>query len=443
MSESGQPGAATPGEHGDGTGRQDDPARSGSGWAPAGTGWSGGADTPAYREALPPWHRSEPTGWSASSPSYGDLPAPLPDPRSDDGSAPRNGRSRANGMSHPGEEGPAGRTAPVSAPPTAWSAPDVRHDADARLAVPIQRSAPETERPADPDAGAARHSSDEPSRSGRWSEGNLPSSAPPVGTAASGFEVPHGSHVQGADRVEAAGPTAEPPSWASRAEAGASAAEPPSWAARFPPEPVEEEQAADPSAARRGADEPDWSGPSWNRPSWGGGWAPSWAREEEEPPPGRRPRRERSMEWSAEPARPYEPVRAEPARPYEPVRAEPPRPYEPVRAEVPRPYEVTRSAPESKPAPEPAGRLTDRPSWADPSVPAPAGALPRSAPPADAPASGPPADVQEPPAEAPAERAGRPIHLRSVPVQPSLGADLPAHPPAPAGPGAATTLSLI
>ncbi|TDB75919.1 hypothetical protein [Micromonospora sp. KC723] len=443
MSETGQPGAATPGEHGDGTGRQDDSARSGGGWAPPGTGWSGGADAPAYRETVSPWHRSEPTGWGASSPRYGDLPAPLPDPRPDGEPAPRNGRSRANGMSHPGEEAPAGRAAPVSAPPTAsaWSAPDPRHDVDAdRLAVPLQRPAPETGRPADPDAGAARHSSDVPPRSGGWSEGSLPSSAPPdaqlppVGTAASGFEVPPGFRAP-RDRAETGPPTTEPPSWADRAEAGPTATEPPSWADRLPPESVGEEPAAVPPTPGRPADEPDWSGPSWNRPSWGGSWAPPWAREEE-PPPGRRPRGERPAEWSAEPARPYEPVRAEPARPYQPVRAETPRPYEPVRAETPRPYEVTRSVPESRP--EPVGRSADRPTWADSSAQSPAGVASRSEPPADAPAGGPPVDGGDRPTEAPTERAGRPVHLRSVPAAPAAGADLPGHPPTPAGSGAAT-----
>ncbi|MBM0260324.1 hypothetical protein JNW89_30265, partial [Micromonospora sp. 4G55] len=89
MSETGQPGAATPGEHGDGTGQQDDLARSVSGWAPPATGRSGGADAPAYRDTVAPWHRPDPaTGWDASSPRHGDLPAPLTDPESDP--APRN-----------------------------------------------------------------------------------------------------------------------------------------------------------------------------------------------------------------------------------------------------------------------------------------------------------------------------------------------------------------
>nr|WP_231933687.1 hypothetical protein [Micromonospora coxensis] len=183
---------------------------------------------------------------------------------------------------------------------------------------------------------------------------------------------------------------------------------------------------------------------------------------------------ERAAEWSAEPARPYEPVRTEPARPYEPVRAEPARPYEPLRSELPRPYEVTRSEP------EPSARPVDRPAWTARQAPAgaPPAAVPRSAPPASAPRSAPPASAPRsappaaaprsappapagappalaprsaPPASAPAsappavaeeptgaatitERAAPPFRLRSVPGEP----DLPGHPPAPAGPGAAT-----
>ncbi|MGB2568417.1 hypothetical protein ACPFP2_08205 [Micromonospora citrea] len=517
MSETGQPGAATPGEHGDGTGRHDDPARSGSGWAPPGAGWSGGADAPAYRETAAPWHRPEPSGWGASSPRHGDLPAPLPDPRSDVDPAPRNGRPHLNGTSHPGDEPPGGRPAPVSAPPAeAWSGADARRDADGdRLIVPAQRPAPAAEQQQEPDAGPARHSSDDAPRAGRWSDEGFPASAPPavqvppVGTAPSGFEVPPGFHAPRADRADSgpsgvdspawagraepgpsagdpptwgdrteSGPSAaEPPAWADRSESGPSAAgsptwadrtesgqsaaEPSAWADRFPPEPTEPERPAGSPVAGRPADEPDWSGPSWNRPSWGGSWAPSWAREEEppglrgareeDPPSGRRARVERAGEWSAEPARPYEPVRTESARPYEPVRAEPARPYEPLRSELPRPYEVTRSEP------EPPVRPVDRPAWAGraappaPAVaprsapPAPAGA-PRSAPPAPAgapsavaPRSAPPAVAEEPTGAATiTERAAPPFRLRSVPGEPTAPADLPGHPPVPAGPGTAT-----
>ncbi|MDH6461130.1 hypothetical protein M2302_001296 [Micromonospora sp. A200] len=429
MSETGQPGAATPGEHGDGTGQQDDLARSVSGWAPPATGWSGGADAPAYRDTVAPWHRPDPaTGWDASSPRHGDLPAPLTDPEPDP--APRNGRAHLNGVGHPGEE-PRGRPSPVSAPPA--DAPrfgaDLRRDADGdRLVVPAQRPAPSPEQQsgsADPDA-PARHSSEEPPRLSRWADGGLPTSAPPavqvppVGTAASGFEIPPGFHAPRPergqpDRAEAdefppdvSRARADRPHPGSADESTGARGGDEAAAGRGEPDPHAEQ----PYAGHRPADEPDWSGPSWNRPSWGGGWAPPWAREDE-PPTSRRSRSDRTPEWSAEPDRPYEPVRAEPARPYEPVRAEPARPYEPVRSEEPRPYEPTRAEREARAEREPS---TDRPApdrsavdaaagWAGSrSATAPPSAAPRSAPPAAAPASAPPvvAPASAPPAAAPA-----------------------------------------
>ncbi|WKU02564.1 hypothetical protein [Micromonospora sp. HUAS LYJ1] len=366
MSESGQPGAATPGEHGDGTGQQDDLARSASGWAPA-TGWSGGVETTGYREAGAPWNRPDPAGgWGGQPSRHGDLPAPFATPSTDE-EAPRNGRAHRNGHDS-APDFPAPLRRPVSAPPGGPGHPvaDPRVTDGDRLVVPAPRPASPTGPPHDPEA--ARHSSDDPAapRSAHWPAGDPPTSAPPavqvppVGTAASGFEVPPGFHAperggsgsspddprdrfsgpdgpRGTDRAE---PTADtgPPGTADPRGTGARGAGEPS--------PGERRTTA-------GPDEPDWSGPSWNRPSWGGTWAPSWSRDEE-PPVGRRARAERAAEWSAEAARPYEPVRAEPARPYQPVRAEPARPYEPVRSEVPRPYELTRTEPATPPAlPEP------------------------------------------------------------------------------------------
>ncbi|MEV0808257.1 hypothetical protein AB0I41_18060, partial [Micromonospora sp. NPDC050200] len=483
MSESGQPGAATPGEHGDGTGQQDDLTRSGSGWAPPATGWSGGADAPAYRDTAAPWHRPDPaTGWDASSPRHGDLPAPLTDPDPDP--EPRNGRAHLNGVSHPGEEPPRGRPSPMSAPPA--DAPrfgaDLRRDADGgRLVVPAQRPAPPTEQqhgPADPDA-VGWHSAEEPPRASRWAEGGFPTSAPPavqvppVGTAASGFEVPPGFHAPQADRGQADRAEADPfppdtpGAWTDRFhpgspsesagarggdEAGARGA--PDRRAEDAPHAAEQPFAG---PGHRPADEPDWSGPSWNRPSWGGGWAPPWAREDE-PPPGRRSRSDRTTEWPAEPARPYEPVRAEPARPYEPVRAEPARPYEPVRSEVPGPYELTRAEreastrPTDRPVPE-RSAVDESVAWTGGrSAAAPSPVAPSSAPPATAPSSAPPATASSgaPPAAAPpvlteepaadttptTDRADRPFRLRSVPVE-TAPTELPGHPPAAAGSRAA------
>ncbi|MFJ6195819.1 hypothetical protein [Micromonospora sp. NPDC092111] len=379
MSETGQPGAATPGEHDDGTGQQDDLARSVSGWAPPATGWSGGADAPGYRETGSPWNRADPTaGWGGPSPlRHGDLPASFPVPAAG-GDAPHNGHAQLNGHGH-GDDLPSPVRHPVSAPPAdPRFGVDDRRDAEGdRLVVPAQRPASPAEQQYDPEA--TRHSSDEPPspRVSRWAEGNLPASAPPavqvppVGTAASGFEVPPGLHAPERGDAEPY-PADEPRGWAERfpTEAG-----PHGWAERFAAGSPTVGPGEPPTAGRRSAspaDEPDWSGPSWNRPSWGGSWAPSWSRDEDQPP-GRRTRAERAAEWSAEPARPYEPVRAEPARPYEPVRAEPARPYEPVRSETPRPYELTRSEPVA--APEPAEPAVDRSGRARPGV-APAADLP-------------------------------------------------------------------
>ncbi|MFF5071419.1 hypothetical protein ACFY2R_09485 [Micromonospora olivasterospora] len=473
MSETGQPGAATPGEHGDGTGQQDDLARSGNGWAPAAAGWSG--DGAGSREGLP-WRRAEgASGWAASSPRHGDLPAPLPAP---DAEPP----SRVNGHSHgpdvrrAGEEPPVVRQAPVSAPP-------VRETDSDRLAVPAQRPAPAMERSAgqhgaaEPDGGSARHASEEPPapRAGRWSDPGVPSSAPPamqvppVGTAASGFEVPPGLHASVADR-SGPGPAA-------------SAVPTSGWADRLPPDepdphvrppaesaypslddrpsrPPGEDRAGYPPAAADRADErgtppePGWAGPDWNRPSWGGGWAPPWSREESAPtgrrsredsapvgrrsreddePAGRRSREDRTAGWAPEPTRGYEPeptrgYEPEPTRGYEPARDESPRPYQPLRAEAPRPYDVNRpdvnrSEPEPRPAYDPAAQPApepvDRSAWA-------------GGHPASAPADDPPTAAVDP-AEV---RSARPFRLPRFPGDPPP-ADLPGSPPTVAGAGPA------
>ncbi|MEV6706453.1 hypothetical protein [Micromonospora wenchangensis] len=363
MSETGQPGAATPGEHGDGTGQQDDLARSASGWAPT-TGWSGGGDAPGYREAGSPWNRPDPAGgWGGQPARHGDLPAPFAAPPADE-EAPRNGRAHRNGHDS-APDFPAPLRRPVSAPPGGPGHPagDPRVTDGDRLVVPAPRPASPTGPQPDPEA--ARHASDDPAAP-RWPAGDLPTSAPPavqvppVGTAASGFEVPPGFHApERAGAGPAPGddprdrfPGPDAPCGTDRpeptADTGPPGTDPRGTGARGAGEPTPGDR-----RATAGPDEPDWSGPSWNRPSWGGTWAPSWSRDEE-PPAGRRTRAERAAEWSAEAARPYEPVRAEPARPYQPVRAEPARPYEPVRSEVPRPYELTRTEPATPPAlPEP------------------------------------------------------------------------------------------
>ncbi|MGC1212428.1 MAG: hypothetical protein WA890_14300, partial [Micromonospora sp.] len=157
MTESGQPGAPTPGEHGDGTGQQDDLARSVSGWAPPAAGWSRGRE--AGREPAPVWRQPDPrTGWATSSPHHGDLPAPLPGLPADEPAVRVNGRSHVNGMRRAEEESPVPGHAPVSAPPADEQLRDTDGD---RLIVPAPRPAPAVEQPvAEAETGPARHSSD-------------------------------------------------------------------------------------------------------------------------------------------------------------------------------------------------------------------------------------------------------------------------------------------
>ncbi|ATO16323.1 hypothetical protein CO540_22835 [Micromonospora sp. WMMA2032] len=492
MSETGQPGAATPGEHGDGTGQHDDPARTGGGWAPPANGWSRGAPAPGG------WPYGDLGGsWVASSPRHGDLPAPPGQPATEESPARLNGR-HVNGVRHPGEEPPVTRQAPVSAPPVGGEPP--RETDGDRLAVPAPRPAPAIEQqPPGVDSAGSRHASDETSagRLPRWPEGG-PTSAPPalqvppVGAAASGFEVPPGFHA----------PTTEPaPSlsrgWADRAPGQPSVADP-GRAEQSPRDPAEQPPrhpaehrpaegrgpAAEPRAAaehpgasdhRAAADhpgaaehrgptehrgavpddpgagpvgEPDWSGPSWNRPSWGDGWAPPWARADEpvgrraarddEPaerparddePVGRRAAREdRAAEWAPEPVRPYAPAGVEPPVGYEPPRPEPVRPYEPVRAEP--------SA-----GPEPAHPEPTRPFRLPRSEPEP---RPGYEPSAERPSwAGPPVPVTPFGGSAPAEPTSAPPASREAPTGPPSAAYAPApagppHPSAPSGPPSAS-----
>ncbi|MEV5763906.1 hypothetical protein AB0L34_04945 [Micromonospora sp. NPDC052213] len=237
MSETGQPGAATPGEHGDGTGQQDDLGRAGSGWAPSAAGWSRGQEVSGAREQASAWGPPDPgLGWAASSPRHGDLPSPLPGPPVAPEPPARANGHHVNGVSH-ADDAPVGRQAPVSAPPGILG--EQRRDPGGdRLVVPAQRPAPTADQPSDPqhglaepETGPARHSSADPSagRQPRWADPGPPTSAPPamqvppVGTAASGFEVPPGFHAPTVDRS-----AAEEPSPA----AGATG-----WADSFPPEP--------------------------------------------------------------------------------------------------------------------------------------------------------------------------------------------------------------
>ncbi|MEV6374552.1 hypothetical protein [Micromonospora musae] len=443
MSEAGQPGAATPGEHGDGTGQQD-PSRSASGWAPPATAWHASGEPGASGEPAR-WVPDPASGWATSSPRHGDLPAPITGLPDDTEPPARVNGHHANGVSYSPDEASASRRAPVSAPPVDE---DRRDHGSERLVVPAQRPAPAVEQaygPNEPEPGPARHGSEETPRTRpHWTEPGQPTSAPPavqvppVGTAPSGFEVPPGFQAPTVD-----GPAAEEQQ-----------PEQHGWADGYPPAaepgPAQSWAPAEPSAG-----EPDWSGPSWNRPSWGSAWAPSWSRQDEEPahrrsregdeatadrvgesdvpssrpaaetgePVGRRgregdesvgrrqhvpagqldhgagepvPRQDTDADAStaraghdaAEPAgrRAREqsaPAWADQHRPYEPVRAEPGRPYEPVRAEPSRPYDVTRAGSEPGRAAE-----AERPAWAAERTPlAPADAPPEpTSPPVERPA---------------------------------------------------------
>ncbi|MDW3850359.1 hypothetical protein NMK34_27480 [Micromonospora sp. BRA006-A] len=487
MSETGQPGAATPGEHGDGTGQQDDPARTG-GWAPPPNGWSRGAPAPGG------WPYGDLGGWAASSPRHGDLPAPLPGH-----STPEPGRvngRHVNGVHHAGEESPVTRQAPVSAPPA--DQPPRPADGE-RLAVPAPRPAPAIEQPTDPgETAGSRHAADDPAaRAPRWAESG-PTSAPPalqvppVGAAASGFEVPPGYHAPNTESTPSlsrgwADRPVTPPPAASRAEHAPGEVHPPEGRAAG----TEPRAAADPPAGDDPrAAEPDWSGPSWNRPSWGDGWAPPWARTDEPPargaeePPARRAeepaaerreweddsaahrtvREDRAAEWAPEPVRPYEPARVEPPAAYEPPRAEPVRPYEPLRAEPAPGPEATRQYPppaepeasrpyetgagpeparryEPPAAPEPTPEVTrpfrlargdaepphgyERPSWAGPPVPV----APLITPPGAPPTSAPPAPGAPPVAGAPPAPGGYAPTEAVAPAPPTSGVPATSGPP--------------
>ncbi|MEU4676471.1 hypothetical protein [Micromonospora sp. NPDC023737] len=414
MSEAGQPGAATPGEHGDGTGQQDDPSRSAGGWAPPAAAWHPADDPGPSGEPAARWAPDPSSGWATSSPRHGDLPAPVAGLSADAERPSRVNGHHANGVTYAADEASLGRPAPVSAPP-GDGADERRDPGSERLVVPAQRPAPPVEQtygPTEPEPGPARHVSEEPPGTRpRWPESGLPTSAPPavqippVGTAPSGFEVPPGFQA----------PTAAP-----SAVEGQPPAEPHGWPEAYPPA-GEQGPAQSWAPTESPAGEPDWSGPSWNRPSWGSAWAPAWSgsgeeqtrqRRESDEVPGHRageaavPSGRRSVD-AGEPAgrRPHEadpptgqdrgadepapqqgreadepagrrtrdaedlsgrrareesrPAWAgDPHQPYEPVRAEPSRPYDPVRAEPVRPYEMAPA--ESEPSPPPVGR----PAWA-------------------------------------------------------------------------------
>ncbi|MGC5290086.1 hypothetical protein [Micromonospora sp. DT231] len=455
MSETGQPGAATPGEHGDGAGQHDDPGRSVSGWAPPAGGWPRATDREDARDEAPRWQPDPAAGWRTSSTRHGDLPAPLVglpgdlDPPTRANGHHTNGVHHpddANGVRHPGLAPPAGRAAPVSAPPglPAEGRPEASGD---RLVVPAQRPVPPQEQGVgEPDRGGAPRSTVDPAAAhrARWAEPGLPTSAPPavqvppVGTAASGFEVPPGFRAPTSERLAADDPAA-PRDWRDplAPEQPAAPGRPPGPAGHA--DATEPQRAPDTSrpvdAQRAGespAIEPDWSGPNWNRPS-SGGWAPPWSRPDDEPagPPSRD---EPAPGWVAEPQQPYEPVRAESPRPYEPVRADPPRGYDVNRGES-----GSEAAP-VRPTEQISSPPSDRPSWAAPPAVAPravdADASPTSGPPA--PSSGLTPPVAERPSWAggPTPTSGPPADRPSWAGGPTPTSGPPADRPSWAGSGA-------
>ncbi len=455
MDETGQPGAATPGEHGDGTGQQDDLAHSTSAWAPSGAGWSRAADGGFRGEPTrTQWRPSDPGhGWASSSPQHGDLPAPMPGVDEVSELPSRVNGRRLNGHVHR-DDSPGGRQVPVSAPPGPAGDPD-----HGRLAVPAQRPSPALEQTGEPsrEAAALRHpTGGQPVLPSDGAAVRHPTGGHPVVEAGGAtthpavdpgtLRHPTGAHptlsAEGRPARHASDePSPPPPPADHRAEGSRPTSTPPA-------------QSSAPDAERR-----PWNTPTEpERPSWaGGGWAPPWSQEggggrrsraerhrEDDEPTGRRFREERSPEdvpptW-APPSDAREPesrrlpdaVRAPstdsavPRSPStEPLPGRAPRP-EPApdrtpTAEAGTPYRVAESGdarvPSGEAAPyRAAGRRSYEPeaeprrpyppvdpnTWAGRPTPAPS-----SAPPVPS-----PAEPTEPSGVRPEARAVRPFRLR-------------------------------
>ncbi|OZV82184.1 hypothetical protein CA850_07680 [Micromonospora echinospora] len=453
MDETGQPGAATPGEHGDGTGQQDDLAHSTSAWAPSGAGWSRAADDGFRGEpARTQWRPSDPGhGWASSSPQHGDLPAPMPGADEVSELPSRVNGRRLNGHALR-DDAPGGRQVPVSAPPGPAGDPD-----HGRLAVPAQRPSPALEQTGEPgrEAAALRHPT--------GGQPVLPSDDTAVRHPTGGYPVVEAGGATTRPAVDPGAlrhPTGGHPTLSAEGRPARHASDgPPATHAEHPAEgsrptsvPPAQSSAADPE--RR-----PWNTPTEpERPSWaGGGWAPPWSQEggggrrsraerhrEDDEPTGRRFREERPAEdvpptW-APPSDAREPesrrlpdaVRAPstdstvPRSPSpEPLPGRTPRP-EPApdrtpAAEAGTPYRVAASGDARMPSGEAApyraaGRRSYEPE-AEPRRPYPpvdqntwAGrptAAPSSAPPGP-----PPAEPAEPPGVRPETRTVRPFRLR-------------------------------
>ncbi|SCL40619.1 hypothetical protein GA0074692_5891 [Micromonospora pallida] len=433
MDETGQPGAATPGEHGDGPGQQDDLAHSASAWASSGAGWARAADGGSRAGAVrSPWPPADPGhGWASSSPQYGDLPAPVPGADEVSELPSRVNGRRLNGHAHR-DELPAGRQAPVSAPPGRAGEP--RESDHGRLAVPAQRPAPAVEQPGEPAPDTALR---------------YPTGGQPVVSPDTAVRHPTGGYPV----VESDGPRAQPdatgavrhPTGGHPALSARHASDEPTaaHAERWP----EPDRPTSVPPAQSPATEPE-------RPAWaGGGWTPSWSHEgvgrrsradrhRDDEPAGRRSGEDRPHEdapptWATSDARD-----AAPRRPADPTRTPS---TEPGAGRTPSadPGSGRASSAETEAAYRTAGRRSYEPE-AEPRRPyPPVDQSPWAAGrPAAAPASAPPVPSPVDPTESagvrPETHAARPFRLRPEPAAadhpPSAGAP-PGHQPDHAGAG--------
>ncbi len=190
MDETGQPGAPTPGEHGNGAGPQGDPARPANGWA-ADAGWSGAegeADT-SGRQWRQPAEPAPGPGWADRPTPYGPFPGPPADPPGQ----PANG-------AHPGEATDAERGWPGGRPSPAEPGHPYGSESDPYARSLSGHPSPAEDHPAGsrPPFGGGEADVSEPAHHGyaerepnaaqpapRWSEpahGHpRPTSAPPAG----------------------------------------------------------------------------------------------------------------------------------------------------------------------------------------------------------------------------------------------------------------------
>ncbi|MDG4828364.1 hypothetical protein O7627_03470 [Solwaraspora sp. WMMD1047] len=365
MDETGQPGAAAPGENGNGAGTEGEIVRPDSGWATADAAWSGAA-TPGAEAGPDPTPRQwgppvEPVGvrtWTDPLPRYGTRPVAFP-------GAARPGRPVTNGASYP--EPTTGRSAAGHDEVGNENDDDLAESADGqRLVVPAPRPVPTAERvqprfadqpvpldqpspyptSAPPVSSAAPYSSAGAYQS-PYASAPYPSSAQPAGPASDLEADPFGSARHSYDDPPV--PPTQPPRWQDRGRldpisapptsarprsappAGSGGVEtppnfralpssyrPPERMSAEPPRPGRPRQDRDADPPSTGADprsgepaetEPELGAPSPPGPSaWSSGWAPPWASlAEPGPDTGNSPGPDRlrddwSPSWSSSPA---------------------------------------------------------------------------------------------------------------------------------------------